>query len=218
MVKRVVIAVACVLASTPAFAVPDLQVDPGTYQSGDGGPFKLTLFDTITNAAGTESVGPGIIQSFCIERNEYVNWGGQYYAQVNTAAVEGGVGGPSPDPLGAKTAWLYTQYLDNLFPTSLKIDSSGNAGNLQDAIWHFEQELSDPSNPYVQYANLNCNWTTTGDIRVLNLWQYPNLTGLQQDMLVRVSISNPVPAPGALLLSGLGTIAVGWFRRKGIVA
>ncbi|MBN1506222.1 MAG: PEP-CTERM sorting domain-containing protein [Sedimentisphaerales bacterium] len=214
--KKAVLVAICVCLASPVLAAPDLQVDRGTYQSGSGGPFKVTLFDVVTNAAGTESVGPGVIQTFCIEKNEYITWGGQYYAQLNTEAVSGGVGGPSPDPLGAKTAWLYTQYLDDLFPTALKVDSTTDAGKLQNAIWHFEQEQYDPANPYVLYANSYCDWTTIGDIRVLNLWDNANFTGARQDVLARVC--NPIPAPGAMLLSSLGIAVLAWFRRRGVLA
>jgi hypothetical protein len=168
MKKAAFLAIVGMGAAGTAPAAPDLRVDPGTYQYGNGGLFQLTIFGTITNGAATESVQPGVIQTFCVEGNEFISWGGRYYAQLNTFAIGGGLGGPSPDPLGPEAAWLYAQYLDNLFPTSLTVDSTTDAGKLQDAIRHFEQEVYDPYNPYVQYANANCDWTTTGDIRVLN--------------------------------------------------
>jgi hypothetical protein len=212
MRKLVPIAIVCLCVTAPAWATPDVRVDPGIYQSGSGGLFAVTILNTITNAGGTESLDPGIIQTFCVEGNEYISWGGMYYAQLNTVAIGGGLGGPSPDPLDPKSAWLYTQYLDGLLPGYLAVDSNARAGSLQNAIWHFEQEMNDPSNPYVQYANANCDWTTIGDIRVVNLWLYSDYTGPKQDVLAR--ISNPIPAPGALLLGGVGMSVVGWLRRR----
>lgn len=152
-----------------------------------------------------------VLTSFCVEKDEYFNPGSSYYAVINTEAVNGGIGGPSPDPIDERSAYLYTQFISGN-PTFQ------NQEKLQDAIWYIEQE-GGRSNMYVGLANLavsNGDWSGLGNVRVLNLYKCydgVNYSGPAQDQLIAIT-PVPVPVPGAFMLAGLGTFLVGWIRRR----
>ena len=124
------------IASAPVFAgsmvlpgdqVKLIQQMPG--HSTDGGVFKFTDvtqgFDFFT---------------YCIEVNEYISINETYYANTNTAAIHGGIGGGDPDPLGSRTAWLFRQFTDGTLP-GYTGDNASQTG-LQYAIWYVEQEIT----------------------------------------------------------------------------
>jgi hypothetical protein len=223
MNKAAQVCIVVLLLSTVAYCSvtePTVYVtrQRGCY-SGQGGEFTLNPFGVV----GLED-GIGI-QTFCVEHNEYIESCVAYTGVVNTTvldgvvysmALNGGVG-PEGDPISPQTAYLYNAFLDgDLAAYGYEYEPGAgrkaSAGALQEVIWYLEDERpktwSDCSFQEVLYqAAMNCDWTDIGDVRVLNLYENGEF---RQDQLVRV-----VPAPGAILLGGIGVSIVGWMRRRG---
>jgi hypothetical protein len=180
------------------------------YYSGVGGEFTL-------NPNGVPGLADGAsFQTFCVEYNEYIWLNRTYDVNVNTAADHGGVPGGS-DPLDPKTAFLYDSFLNGTLANYGYNYTPGparnvSAGALQDVIWYLEGERGmtwaegSLQDSFYDAAE-SCGWDGIRNIRVLNLYENGQY---RQDQLVRVY----VPAPGALLLGGIGVAVVGWLRGR----
>jgi hypothetical protein len=217
------------LAALSASAGPTVTINTGPFQAGAGGEFNAVVIGDIPGLALGSQFG-----TFCMEKNEYITLGSSYYATPNTYAQNGGLGGQLPgthmDPLDPRTAWLYNEFLDGTLPgyahTGDQRRSSAEA--LQHAIWYLEQEESASAINGLSWNLRNATWDfisqanasdwyhqgTIGDVRVLNVFEDPKGLLSGQDVLCRITPPDPtVPAPGAIVLGGLGTLLVGLVRR-----
>lgn len=182
---------------------------PAPQAAGGGGPFLIT--------------GPSDAWvTFCLEFNEYMNYGGNFYVGgISNSAISGGTGGslgadpayPTDvrDPLSVKTQAVYHKYrTDN--------DLGWTGDVVQWAIWIFEQEKpNDPANAIVTWANANAaGYDFGGDaVKAINLYSDRAYTAKAQDQLMIVpGTERDVPEPASLLLLGSTLSAFALRRRR----
>jgi hypothetical protein len=218
------------VASAPAMLADSISIQAGDYIRLTNGPGDSPGGEFIANKQtwdGSNWVDTSTAWStFCLETNESFSYGQLLkVASIGDAAVNGGSGGPSPDPVSDKTAWLYTQLqTGNLVGLnaggtaasgSYLGSQAANATHLQKAIWFLEDETLGVNNYYVTLATnaVNAGWTNSaGYVKVLNLEKWNSTTGTwvkSQDQLVYA-----VPEPASIALFAAGLAAFGAAKRR----
>jgi len=198
-------------------------VEAGQINVGDVIQFINREGTTGGGEFGVDVVGDSegeLMRVFCVERNEYLNFTDTFHVDsISGVAIDGGVGGPSPDPISPETAYLYWQFhtgtLSNYSYVANSTARRNSANSLQRAIWVLEHELTSTSDAqalaWISEAN-GSGWTDIGSVRVMNISfaSGSHAGDLAQSQLIAI----PEPASWALASICLGVGGVRAARRR----
>jgi hypothetical protein len=167
------------------------------------------------------NVNTELFRTFCLEKNEFIDFdaAGFRVDDISTSAVGGGIGGGNPDPISASTAWLYYKFATGAL-AGYNYGTDASANELQDAIWHLEQEItlgSPNSNQFINAANSASSAELAFAVtrtRVLNI-SWATARGDFGQGQAAQSMLYVIPEPGSFLVWGvLGLAGVGLTNRR----
>ena len=234
MTKTLVALVAISAGAGSALADGRVQINDGTgfYDgtNGSGGAFQAQWLSGYNGIGGGNGQTGSNFLTFCIEENEFLGFGGQYYTQIATTAMNGGVsgGGPGGDPLDAATAKIYREFraggnFGGVGTFSDGYNTSDETSAIQYAIWSIEGEMTLGNDSISLLAADLVTWASNnngsiGNVRVMRLWDtYQNgvYSGNHQDLLTLVPLP---PAAWAGLGTLTGVAGLGFLRRRKLAA
>lgn len=185
-------------------------------QSPYGAPASGEFNATYSNLGVTPlSINGGgvFFETFCLEKNEYFNYGQAYNVTIDTYADAGGISGQvgSVDPLDERTAYLYYAFITGTltgydYANTLNLRQTQGLA-LQNAIWFLEGETNTlDSVEAINFFNFSAGGIGQGigNVRVANL--YDDSGAKVQSQIIAI------PTPGAL--AGLAMAGVFAGRRR----
>jgi hypothetical protein len=227
--KKSVLLLLCLIIAAPTYAgttyvwendgdsmtvdiVAEVQVKNIIGNSG-GGPFRLEL---VSGTLGGYE-GP----SYCLESEVKVDYNVTYLASLSDTAYGGGVAGVAGDRLSDVAEYIYKQ-------NWMKDIGDIDAEEISQSIYYAEEELKGVKGASYEAAALALygdadqdpsalNGSSAG-VAVLNLWAVKDMVQTDNGLIIYLDDIQSqivgVPAPGAVLLGGLGTCLVGFVRRR----